>query len=211
MYWDVSSNIENETYKRRKAMKEGLVKDTYEVVIKEIQTVITISYIIAVGIGMLFNYQKFDEFGINIFDYADVFDFLIAPFSDFRIMIYTISSFTLIYVFIRLDLLLKRKFPKLYSKLNFGSKNKKARSNSYKYFVFVLPFIYYLYISADIYGNISKDQILDQPSITIRFSDNEIKKGKMIGKTKEVIFILNGEKVEAIPIVSLVKEIEIIK
>ncbi len=44
-------------------MKEGLVKDTYEVVIKEIQTVITISYIIAVGIGMLFNYQKFDEFG----------------------------------------------------------------------------------------------------------------------------------------------------
>lgn len=190
-------------------MKEGLVKDTYEVVIKEIQTVITISYIIAVGIGMLFNYQKYDEFGINIFDYADVFDFLIAPFSDLKIMIYTIISVALIYVLIRLDLLLERKFPKLYSKLNFGSK--KARSNSYRYFGFAFPLIYYLYISADIYGNISKDQILDQPSIKIRFSDNEIKKGKMIGKTKEVIFLLNGEKVEAIPIVSLVKEIEIIK
>ena len=33
----------------------------------------------------------------------------------------------------------------------------------------------------------------------------------MIGKTKDVIFLLNGEKVEAIPILSLVKEIEIIK
>ena len=39
----------------------------------------------------------------------------------------------------------------------------------------------------------------------------QIKKGKMIGKTKDVIFLLNGEKVEAIPILSLVKEIEIIK
>ncbi len=190
-------------------MKEGLIKDSYEIVIKEIQTLITISYIIAVGIGMLFNYQKFDEFGINIFDYADVFDFLIAPFSDLKIMIFTIISFTLIYVFFRLELLLKRKFPKLYSKLNFGSK--KVRSNFSKYFVFAFAFIYYLYISADIYGNISKDQILDQPSIKIRFSDNEIKKGKMIGKTKEVIFLLNGEKVEVIPILSLVKEIEIIK
>ena len=40
-------------------MKEGLIKDAYELVIKEIQTIITISYIVAFGIGMLFNFQKF--------------------------------------------------------------------------------------------------------------------------------------------------------
>jgi len=190
-------------------MKEELVKDTYKIGINEIQTAITISYILTVGIGILFNYQKFDEFGINIFDYADIFDFLIAPFSDLKIMIFTIISFTVIYVFFRLELLLKRKFPELYSKLNFGSK--KVRSNFSKYIVFAFVFIYYLYISADIYGNISKDQILDKPLIKIRFIDNEIKEGKMIGKTKEVIFLLNDEKVEAIPIISLVKEIEIVK
>lgn len=61
-------------------MKEGLIKDTYKTVITEIQTILTISYIFAVGIGMLFTFQKYSEFGINIFDYADVFDFLIAPF-----------------------------------------------------------------------------------------------------------------------------------
>ena len=148
---------------------------------------------------MLFNYQKFDEFGINIFDYADVFDFLIAPFSDFKILIFTSIFFTLIYAFFKLEILFKRKFSKLYSKLSFRSK--KVKSNFSKYFVF----IYYLYISADIYGNISKNQILDQSSIKIRFSDNEIKKEKMIGKRKNVIFLLNGEKVEAIPILSLVK------
>jgi len=190
-------------------MKEGLIKDTYEVVIKEMQTLITVLYIIAVGVGMLFNYQKFDEFGINIFNYADVFDFLIAPFSDLRILIFTSISFALIYVFYRVELLFKRKFPKLYAKLSFRSK--KVKSNSSKYLVFAFVFIYYLYISADIYGNISKDHIMDQPSVKIRFSDNEIKEGKMIGKTKEVVFLLNGEKVEVIPILSLVKEIEIIK
>ncbi len=68
-----------------------------------------------------------------------------------------------------------------------------------------------MYIAANIYGNISKEQILNQSSIEIRFSDNEIKKGKMIGKTKDVIFILNGEKVDAILITSLVKELEIKK
>jgi len=101
-------------------MKEGLIKDTTEVVIKEIQTVITISYILAVGIGMLFNFQKFSEFGINIFDYADVFDFLIAPFSDFKILLFTIISLTLTYFIFRGDLLWKRKFPKSYSKHSFG-------------------------------------------------------------------------------------------
>jgi len=191
-------------------MKQGIIKDTYEVVIKEIQTLITISYILAVGIGLLFNYQKFSEFGINIFDYADVFDFLIAPFSDFKIVLFTLVSLAITYSLIRLDLFWKRKFPKLYSKLSFV-KGKKSWYNSYNYFSFAIVFIYYLYISADIYGNISKEQILNQSSIEIRFSDNEIKKGKMIGKTKDVIFLLIGEKVEAIPITSLVKEIEIIK
>jgi hypothetical protein len=46
-------------------MKEGLIKDTYELIIKELQTVVTASYIIAVGIGMLLNYQKYSEFGIK--------------------------------------------------------------------------------------------------------------------------------------------------
>ena len=56
-------------------MSEGIIKDAYEAIIKEIQTVFALLYVIAVGIGMLFNYQKYSEFGINIFDYSDVFDF----------------------------------------------------------------------------------------------------------------------------------------
>lgn len=89
--------------------------------------------------------------------------------------------------------------------------DKKIWCNFFRYFSFAILFIYYLFISANKYGTISKEQILNQTSIQIRFSDNEIKKGKMIGKTKNVIFLLTGENVEAIPLTSLVKEIEIRK
>ena len=72
-----------------------------------------------------------------------------------------------------------------------------------------LLFFLYLMIAADIYGDFTKEEIMNQEDIRIRFSDNEIKRGKMIGKTKDVIFLLNRSQVEAIPITSLVKEIKI--
>ncbi len=40
-------------------MKEGIIRNSYEAVIQELQTIITVSYILAVGLGMLFNYQKY--------------------------------------------------------------------------------------------------------------------------------------------------------
>jgi len=191
-------------------MKEGLIKDTYETALKEIQTITTVSYILAVGIGMLFTFQKYSEFGINIFDFADVFDFLIAPFSDFKIFIFIIISVTFTYLLFRLDFFWRSKFPKSYSKMAFGW-DKKEWYNTFRYLSFGLLFVFYLYISADTYGEVSKAEILNQPPIEIRFTDNEIKKGKIIGKTKEVIFLIRGEEVEAIPITSVVKEFEIRK
>ncbi|WP_197482031.1 hypothetical protein [Polaribacter atrinae] len=45
--------------------------------------------------------------------------------------------------------------------------------------------------------------------INLKYSDNENVNGIVIGKTKNVIFLLQGEKVKAIPINSIVKEFEI--
>lgn len=189
-------------------MKEGLIKDVYEAIIKEIQTIITISYILAVGVGMLFNYHKYAEFGINIFDYADVFDFLIAPFADSQIFFFAIFSTLIPFLFFKLDVWMKNRFPKHYSKVNFGL-DKKKWYNKYRIASFVLLFILYLYIFSDIYGKNSKEKIEQQSPISIRFSDNDVQKGLFIGKTKEILFILTDDKVKAIPISSLVKEIEL--
>ncbi len=189
-------------------MKEGLIKDTYEAIIKELQTIISISYIFAVGIGMLFNFQKFSEFGINIFDYADIFDFLIAPFSDFKILFFTIINLILFYSLFKLDILWKEKYPKTYSRASFGW-DKKVWYNKFRYISFFIGFVLYLYLSADYYGKITMEKIKQQPAISLRFDDNEVVKGIMIGKTKEIIFLLKEEKVIAVPITSLVKDFEI--
>lgn len=189
-------------------MKEGLIKDTYELIIKEIQTVITASYIITVGIGMLFNYQKYSEFEINIFNYSDIFDFLLAPFADFYILLFAFTSILIVTTFIKLDILWKNRWPKSYSKLSFGY-DKKSWAKTYRIVLFAISFILYLYLSADYYGKYTKDKIISQNDISIKLADNEIKSGKLIGKTKDVIFLLKGENVYAMPISSLVKEIKI--
>ena len=189
-------------------MKEGIIKDAYELIIKEVQTIISISYIAAVGIGMLFNYQKFIQFGINIFDYADVFDFLISPFSDVKILSFTILSILMALLIAYLDVSWKRKFPEAYSRFNLGW-DEKSWFTALRIISTGILIILYLVIASGIYGKISRKEILNQSLTRIRFSDDEIKSGKMIGKTNDVIFLLSDEKVEAIPITSLVKEIEI--
>ncbi|MEH6748619.1 MAG: hypothetical protein V7670_17470 [Maribacter arcticus] len=189
-------------------MKEGLIKDTYELILKEIQTVVTISYIIIVGIGMLFTFQKYSEFKINIFDYADIFDFLLAPFSDFRILLFSTVTIIIVFFFFKLDFLWKRKYPKSYSILNFGL-DKKSWFSLYRIFLFAIVFIYYLYLSADFYGKITAKIIKEQAPITLKYSDNQTINGVLIGKTKDLLFLLQHENVIAIPITSLVKEFEI--
>ena len=189
-------------------MKEGLIKDAYELIIKEIQTIITLLYLLAVGIGMLFNYQKYSEFDINIFEYSDVFDFLIAPFADFNISLFALASSTVMFLLLRIDIFWEKKFPKSYSAANFGL-DKKNWYNSFRYITFAIGLIIYLYISANFYGEFTKNEIENSEPITIRFEDNEVKSGKLIGKTKDILFLLKNDGVEAIPITSVVKEIKI--
>lgn len=189
-------------------MEEGLIKDTYELVIKEIQTLVTIFYLLTVGIGMLFNYQKYAEFDINIFYYADILDFLIAPFSDGYILLFATTSIILVYFLIKADIWMKNQWPKTYSVLSLGQAKKPWFKNVI-IITYVLSAILYLYLSADIYGSYTKGKIMDRSDISIRLEDNEVRSGKLIGKTKEVVFLLNDENVYAIPITSLVKEIKI--
>jgi hypothetical protein len=157
---------------------------------------------------MLFTYHRYSEFGINIFDYADVFEFLIAPFSDFKILLFSTVTITISLLLFKLDVLIRRKFPKTTSKMNMGM-DKKSWFSTYRYTLVAFMFIYYLYLSADFYGRFTKKEIMQKSPISIKYSDSESINGIVIGKTKDIIFLLQNEKVKAIPINSNVKEFEI--
>lgn len=192
-----------------KQTDEGIIKNSYELIIKELQTLISISYIIAVGIGMLFSFQKYHRFGINIFDYADVFDFLIAPFSDIKVLLFSLVSIFFGIALIRFDINWKKKHPESYSKINMGM-DKKKWFNPVRYTVYSIVLLGYLYMASDRYGDSAKKQIENESiMIGVKFNDGEVKNGVFIGKTTEYIFLKSNEKITAIPIKSMVKEIEI--
>lgn len=181
---------------------------SFRFTLADVPNILGLFYLFAIGIGMLFTYQKYSEFGINIFDYADVFDFLIAPFADFTILLFTVSSLAIVYIVYLFDSWWSRNFSKSYSIVHFGV-SKKSWFKFYRYSIFLISLIFYLYSASDYYGTISGEKVRKQPTIDIRFSDNETKNGVIIGKTNEIIFFLKGNNVTAIPITALVKEFEI--
>lgn len=189
-------------------MKEGLIKDAYEIIIKEIQTMLSILYLLMIGIGMLFNYYKHAEFGINIFQYADILDFLIAPFEDSGIIVMSIFSLMIPLIIFGLDRASHKRYPKIYSKVNFGW-DKKPWYNLLRIFMFLFLCLYFIFEFALGYGRYMKRVVEKQNPIIVVFADNTTRTGKMIGKTKEVLFVLENEKVSVIPLTSLVKEIKI--
>lgn len=187
-------------------MKEGLIKDSVELVVREFQTLLSVIYLAMVGIGMLFTHQKYSQFNIDIFDYSDIFDFLIAPFQDISILIATIIGVLLSLLIFRLDKFAQRKFPRAYSILAFGW-DKKSWYDSYRYLVFVFMLLVYVFTASNSYGKHIKKKVLDQEEITITYMDNSTVSGIQIGKTQETVFILDGEDIHAIPVGSTVKKI----
>lgn len=200
---DMTANNMDEEHKN-----EGIVKDSYELIIKEFQTLVSIFYLVLVCIGMIFNFYKYAEFGINIFQYADAFDFLIAPFHDIFIIIFSLLSTVIPYVAFRFDSYFMKHKPKWYARYNFGLQ-KKSWFSTYRMILFSSVFILYLTIAGSKYGHFFKSRIQDQSTLSIVMQNNKVEQGKLIGKTKDTIFLMNGKKVTAIPINASVMKIEI--
>jgi len=188
--------------------KNNLSLKSFRFTLGDIPNILGLFYLFAIGVGMLFTYQKYSQFGINIFDYADVFDFLIAPFADFTILAFTLGSLAIAYAIFIFDFWWSNSHSKSYSIVNFGI-NKKSWYQLYRYFLFLGMLVLYLYISSGYYGKMSGKKVKAQPKTSLRFSDNETKHGVIIGKTKEIVFFIEDDNVSAIPITALVKEFEI--
>lgn len=188
--------------------EEGLIKDTFELVIKEFQLILSLAYILMISIGMAFTYQKYIAFGINIFYYADVFDFLIAPFRDFKIIYLALISLLMPFLAYQLDLWFHRKFPKWYKFLSFGW-HKYAWYSKFRLLTFSILCVTLVFSSALKFGKNSAHSIKQKVPVTVYFSNGEKINVIIIGKTKEVLFVLEKDMVRAIPIGAEIKSFDI--
>jgi hypothetical protein len=189
-------------------LKEGLIKDSYELIIKELQSVVTIFYLFLVGTGMLFKHQKFSEFGINIFQYADIFDFLIAPFQDSIIILFTLITVTFVYLIYKADAFLGKVLPRFYTIISLGL-NKKSWHTTYKIVTFSFALVAYMYFAADFYGRLFRTSVNDKEQYKINYTDDKTISGNLIGKNNNVIFLWTNNKVKILPITDAIRTMEI--
>ena len=176
-------------------------------ILNQIQGIAPLAYAAMVAIGMLFEYHRYKAFGINIFQYADIFDFLIAPFKDFSIIgALLLISFSM-YLGHSLDRLMRR-WPKFYHWANFGM-SKKSWFDAYVRASFViLIFALLIYASSSLATSNYNHVKSDNNQIELLYADNEKIKGSLIGKTKEVVFLFSNDKVTIIPSTAFIKKIE---
>ncbi len=176
--------------------------------LRQAQTFLTLAYLTMVGVGMLFYQQKYAQFDINIFQYADIFYFLVAPFEDPFILLLCFVAVALFLAIYAFDGFLREKMPRFYTVFAFGTNRSKwfEKSQPVSWLITcVLLFVIY----AQIYGDRAKEKILASQSITIAFTNDETLTGLMIGKTDNTLFLLQGTYVKAIPLGAEVKEIVI--
>lgn len=188
--------------------QNGLSTVRKSIFFKEAQTIISVFYLFMVGIGMLFEFQKYRVFNINIFLYADIFDFLIAPFRDYRIFLFVFITALVVFILYKVDSVTFSKFPKAYSIINFGLV-KKSWFKTYRYGSFVFLLLAYIILSSILLAGINKQNTLKHAHpLTITFSDNGILTGTLIGKTKDAIFLYSNKKIKIIPSSALIKTVE---
>ncbi|WP_121965035.1 hypothetical protein [Myroides sp. N17-2] len=189
-------------------MNENIIKEIINKVLKSMQLVLTLAYLMAIGIGMLFNNQKYDAFGINIFDYASIFDFLIAPFADFKIIAFTFLTILITYSLFKVDLYWQEKFPLSYSKSTFNLE-RYSWYKKVKGIMYFVVFVWYLIMASYYYGKVSYKHTLMQQSIKIEYIGGEILEGILIGKTSDMLFLYVDNDVKAVPISANLKTIQV--
>lgn len=82
-------------------MSEPVPQSRYQLLADHLGTGVTLSYLALVAIGMFHSVLGYQHFGINILDYAEASDFLLAPFRDPMVMVVTVLPAVLAWAYLR--------------------------------------------------------------------------------------------------------------
>lgn len=173
----------------------------------DFQGYITMAYLLIVVIGMMFDYQYYDLFEINIFEYSDILDFLLAPVKNLELIAFALASLFLVWIYIKIDVIWKKKRPKSYKRFNFGA-------DKYREVFYVFAIISYLFLGSTLYAKRQLSKFNSSPkSIELMFESGDKKLiGNLIGKNSDYIFLQTADStIKAIPILTDVQEIIISK
>lgn len=172
------------------------------------QAYITLGYLSIVVIGMMFDYKYYSHFAINIFEYADILDFLLAPVKNLELILFAVATFIFVWLLFQIDKVWEKRWPRSHKKFNFGMSLDALKK--YRPLLFALASLAYLSLASDLYGDRMFQRFQKSPKqIEVIFqSDERELKGKLIGKNADYILMQTDDMaVKAIPVSSDVQEI----
>ncbi|MEN0002649.1 MAG: hypothetical protein AAF798_00850 [Bacteroidota bacterium] len=178
---------------------------------KDFQNVLTFGYISLVAIGMIFEGCYYYHFGINIFEYADILDFLLGPFRrPISIFVLLVNIVIFLFVF-RIDNFYYKNYPKMHRMMNLYMYDipffKRNRVN-----IFVLVALsLLLFYAYDIGKEAAEEMPKLDPNYQVIFADDPKSSAEYfkIGQNRQYLFMLDStKKVNIIPINS---QIQVIK
>lgn len=98
--------------------RRSMTSDLVQFIKTDISLSLTLSYILLISLGILYNYHYYRQFGIDILPYCDLTDFLVTPIREPMILLFFVCNLFLLYLITLWDDYIFRKFPDGYRKLS---------------------------------------------------------------------------------------------
>jgi hypothetical protein len=175
-----------------------------EFLLKETSLSLSLAYVVLIGIGMLFSYQFFSMWGLDIFQFAGFSDFFLAPFRDLLVLLFVLISVLVTFLAIRFSRKLDRKYPHLSKYWNLGVSVESKNYNRYMNFNLVAGMLLYLHMSSVILAVFRSIDFKKHPEnhrVEIEMEDHSIKPCLLLGITEKFAIILDekDKRVSALP------------
>jgi hypothetical protein len=177
------------------------VKNLIQYFQKEPGHALTFGYIMLIAIGLFFDFSYYYALKINVIQFVELDDLLLAPIQDVWILVTVFAFCLFVYGIIEWDIWWRKTNPKSYLKWNTWSGNKDPFSEKAmrrRSFLFPLMFIFYIVLGANTYGVLKAKRVkkgqTDKVHLTIKDmpTDSLANKNKpvfFIGKTKSFVFV----------------------
>jgi hypothetical protein len=200
---------------------ENPVKNLFKYFQKEPGHALTFGYVLLIFIGLIFDYFYYKGFNINVIQFVELDDLLLAPVQDIRVLICVFVFGIIMFLLIEFDIWWSVKHPDNYKKWYRFSYFKDPFSENgkrYRFFLFIFGFIAYIMMGASTYSNLKAKKVKQgkEDKIQITFNNPSIDsvyiKNKplfFVGKTKSFVFVYDSTiKKTSILNVSEIQKIE---
>ncbi|MDB4015883.1 hypothetical protein N8345_03080 [Flavobacteriaceae bacterium] len=171
---------------------------------KNLQVIISAFYAYSVMMGIVFSSAKYQAVGINIFEYAEVFDFLFYPLIQPKAILFSFIFFvfpaTIMIIAWIFEKRKREKNPEMlltYFEEKSGLSKKKwwfdFRMKAMPIYMILVFLPVYIFLSHTAYKQytISNYKTL-YDCVVLEYHDGDVLKGKMFGKVRDIVFIIKN-------------------